>query len=265
MQERLVPYYKLKKSTLHERLGPDYFLGETYRVVQGMLRRGIEIESIFLTQQWYQQLEAEILARGIAPERIIQTSEAEMEKVVGFNLHQGIMAIGKKPKNLPLALLGNRVLAFDHIVNPENVGSMVRSGVGFGYTHYLFDHQSAHPYIRRAVRVSMGNVFHTQICEVESLFLALRQLKEDPHPYRIIGSDARRATHSLAQYRFPERHVLIIGSETAGMSQEIFECCDDIIQIESESGSHALNASHAATLLMYRSWTQGIDFPGTKK
>ena len=83
-----------------------------------------------------------------------------MNKIVGFKLHSGVMAIGKQPVDVNLSELESPVVVMNGIINSENVGSIIRNCAAFGFESIITDKQTSSPYLRRAVRVSMGAVLN---------------------------------------------------------------------------------------------------------
>ena len=247
MSPELKPYFRLRKSELIEQLGHHYFIAETFRVIQQLLDSEVEIHSLLTTKVWLDRLGGfERVSQRVHPDRVYIQSQKTMEQIVGFNLHQGVMAIAKRPSDHPLDRLDSKIIAVNGVVNPENIGSLVRTLVALGYRSFLGDQKSADPFLRRAVRVSMGNVFRIHHHCTSTMVESLKHLKA--LGYCIIGSDIRNPTAYLPEFSYPQRFVLIIGSEFNGMDPEVLALCDEIVAIP---GDVPMNASHAAAVLMY--------------
>ncbi len=236
----------MRKAELIEALGPGYFIAESYRVVDHLLNSSIQMYSILGTSEWMDQLGVDRITSRISQENILVRSQAEMQKIVGFNLHQGIMAIGKRPEEVRLEELGSQIIVFNGVVNPENIGSITRTGVALGYRSFLVDVGSADPFLRRAVRVSMGSVFLARIHRSLNLFKSLSELQR--LGWSIIGSGIRKPTAFLPKYQFPKKFALVVGSEFNGMDLKVTSICDEVLAIPSET---PMNAASAASILMY--------------
>lgn len=250
---RIRPYLEIRKGALQEAMGEGYFLAETFKVIRLAVRFEHEFASIFCTEEWLRELEANACLPP--PEVPIYIgSKSLMESIVGFNLHQGLMAIVRRPKDAPLSELSGPVLVFNNVTNPENIGSMVRTAVGLGIKNFLSDSSSADPYLRRCVRVSMGNIFFAKVHRTRKLVDALSALKD--RGYEILGSDMEGETTPLASFRFPENFALIIGSEVNGMTDDALKICDRVLNIPTSEEGFALNASHSAAILCYAAITQ---------
>lgn len=65
----------------------------------------------------------------------------------------------------------------NNIINSDNVGGIIRNAVGFGFTSILADNATSCPYLRRAVRVSMGYISKANISIQNNLVDTLITLK----------------------------------------------------------------------------------------
>lgn len=93
---------------------------------------------------------------------IYAASKAELSKITGYNLTGGILAVMRRPdlKNVSDIVAGcRRIAILDTVVNPTNIGAIFRSAAAFNVEAILLTKGCCDPLSRRAIRVSMGNVF----------------------------------------------------------------------------------------------------------
>ena len=141
----LEPYRTLRRPEDHWRRR--IFVAEGEKVVRRLMQSGLNIISFLMTPQWKQQIFPDA-SSAIAPVYI--ASKDLLETIVGFPLHQGIMAVAKMPEEGSLEqLLSDRkeplIVALDGVVNAENVGVAVRNCAAFGADAILVDQtQAAH-------------------------------------------------------------------------------------------------------------------------
>lgn len=87
---------------------------------------------------------------------------AVMDAVVGFPIHRGVLAIGRRPAPLTPADLLKRlperalVVALSGVSNHDNVGGIFRNAAAFGADAVLLDGACCDPLYRKAIRVSVG-------------------------------------------------------------------------------------------------------------
>jgi len=104
---------------------------------------------------------AEVLA-GLPPETpVYAASQAAMDQVVGFPIHRGILAVGRRPDLQVDALVAGLparalVVGLVGIANHDNMGGIFRNAAAFGADAVLLDDTCCDPLYRKAIRVSVG-------------------------------------------------------------------------------------------------------------
>src|SRR6185295_7770520 len=186
----LEPYRTLRRPEDHWRRR--IFVAEGEKVVRRLMQTELSIISFLMTPQWKQQIFPDNSA-STAP--IYIASKDLLETIVGFPLHQGIMAVAKMPEEGSLSeLLSVRkeplIVALDGVVNAENVGVAVRNCAAFGADAILVDQTSSSPWLRRSVRNSMGGIFQIKSFHVPDLAQQLAELKQK-YGMRIIAAHPR--------------------------------------------------------------------------
>lgn len=104
---------------------------------------------------------AQVLA-GLPPGTpVYAAGQAAMDQVVGFPIHRGILAVGRRPDltldgllaKLPARAL---VVGLVGIANHDNMGGIFRNAAAFGADAVLLDDTCCDPLYRKAIRVSVG-------------------------------------------------------------------------------------------------------------
>ena len=185
----------------------------------------------------------------------IYTNE-NLAKSKGFKFHQKVIAIAKKPSLKPLSELGPKIIILNGLTSPENIGSIIRSAVGFGFNSLIYDHKTADPYLRRIIRVSMGNIFNIKIHKSDDLEKTMTVLKEN---YEILATCANtKESININHFNFSNNVGLIIGSEGHGIDKEIIKSSNHVIKIPIDDNVAHFNASIAASICMYEIARQSI-------
>ncbi len=248
----LRPYRTLRRPMDHIKEG--IFVAEGEKVVRRLLQSDLEIISLLLTEEWFEKLNAsEDLSQGNPA--IYITKKETVEEIVGYNLHQGIMAVGKVPVNRTMdetitALQQPYMLvALDGLMNSENVGVVVRNCAAFGVNAIVVGENSSSPYLRRAVRNSMGTVFRLPVVHVDNLIETLRSLHANHHT-SIIGTDIR-GEHKLSEAGFSGNICIVLGSEGDGIRKEVLDICTERVAIPMMNGTDSLNVASASAVFLY--------------
>ncbi len=244
----LQAYRTLRRPMEHAAQG--IFVAEGEKVVRRLLASGLETISLLCTAEWLEALRPAVEGHAatvyVAPKQLVET-------IVGYNLHQGIMAIGRIPQPARLEDLlakkgGLLLVGLDGLVHAENVGVVVRNCVAFGVDGLLVGETSSSPYLRRAVRNSMGAVFRIPIVSVPGLAACIAgPLRE----HAVVSVAAHpHESDSLFAHPMPDRLCLILGNEGLGISDAVLRVCDRRIGIPMENGVDSLNVASASAAFL---------------
>jgi tRNA G18 (ribose-2'-O)-methylase SpoU len=136
------------------------------------------------------------------------------------------------------------------LTSPENVGAIVRTAAAFNVNSLIYDKKSCSPYLRRCIRVSMGNIFQLKVFESENLEDDLIKLKK--LNYSIYSTANISGSVDYTNYSYPQKSALIVGSEGHGIDQNILNASDVILKIPINEEVAHLNASNAASIFLSR-------------
>ncbi len=238
--------------------GAESFIADSSRVVLKLLQSGLEVQSILATPDWYEMHHSELAAANVA--EIYHAPLEILQDIIGFSLHQGVMARAKRPADVTLAeLLPGPLLVMDGVAKTDNVGAIIRNAAAFGITRILIDARTCHPFQRRAVRTSMGNVYGMKVHQTAELAQALRWLKTQG--IQVVGFENRPQAVDLAAHTFGTHTAIIIGSEASGMSPEVLAEVQHLVRIPIDAEVYALNAACASAVALYALTNQNQ--PGT--
>jgi len=254
----LAPYRTLKLSHEHRQHG--YFVAEGDKVVHRLLSSSLEIISVFLPSARLPEYEPALLAR---PEDILTYCVAEkriLTELVGFEMFQGVMAVARVPQEPDLDELfamtssPRLFVAADGLSNAENVGALVRNCAAFGVQALLIGETSASPYLRRAVRNSMGTIFHLPVIESGSLTQNIRFLQA--RGMRVIAAHPHTEQHWLAESNLGSDCCLVFGNEGQGLSPQVLAACDEMVAIPMPASVDSLNVASASAVFLYEAQRQ---------
>ena len=240
--EILQGYSKLKDSVI----GSDRFIADSSRVVLKLLQTDIPVHSLLATREWIETHQASLEK---VPEIYYATLD-EMQAIVGYSLHQGVMCLAHRPADCSLeSMLGETILVLDGIAKADNVGAIIRNAAAFNFTHVLVDASTVHPFHRRAVRTSMGNVYGLKVHQTADLPASLRFLAD--RGYQIMGFENRPQASLLHETQFQKTCAFIIGSEAVGIRPEVLPTLTQMVRIPINQEVFALNAACASSVAMY--------------
>jgi 23S rRNA (guanosine2251-2'-O)-methyltransferase len=141
------------------------------------------------------------------------------------------------------------ILILDHIEDPQNVGSLLRTADAAGVTAVILPEDRASGVTPGVVRASAGAAEHMRVAKVVNLVRAMKQLQECGVWITGLdfGPDAKRHT----AIDFKGRVGLVVGSEGNGISRLVRESCDFIACLPMKGRVESLNAGVAGGIALY--------------
>jgi tRNA G18 (ribose-2'-O)-methylase SpoU len=251
-----ISLYKDLRFTPKKHQEKKLFIAEGKRLVRKLLSSNIPIYSILAIEDFFSENQYLISNRIDENTPLYSAEKKIMEQIVGFRLHSGVMAMAFQPAEVRPVDMKGIIVATNGINNAENIGSIVRNMVGFGIENIIVDRKSVSPYLRRAVRVSMGSVFFSNVCHSEDLVNDINFLKH--RGYKIISIEISENSKLLNTFRFDKMSLIIFGSEDYGIEKEILEISDAVIKIPMSDKIDSFNVSSSSAVVFYQ--ISGLQF-----
>jgi tRNA G18 (ribose-2'-O)-methylase SpoU len=251
-------YRTMRWQDEHRKAG--VFVAEGEKVTRRLLESSLRVVSVLSPEKWFEELRGILEAR---PEKIkaYVAEKATLEKLTGYSMYQGVLAVGRVPAAASLdEMLSTRrtgaalLVAVEGVSNAENMGGLVRNCAAFGADGLLVGETSCSPYLRRAVRSSMGTIFKVPVLETTSLLGVARQLKGAG--VRCVAAHPHTNQRRIGQVDLSGAMCLVLGAEGAGLSQELLEACDEAVVIPMAQGVDSLNVGAAGAVFLYETVRQ---------
>ena len=248
----LQPYRTMRRQMEHREQG--IFVAEGEKVVRRLLESHFQVMSVLLPEKWLTELQPLLEGRSELIEAFVAEKQL-LETLTGFSMYQGLLAVGKIPARISLEELIARspqprlFAAVDALSNAENLGALVRNCAAFGAHGLIVGETSSSPFLRRAVRSSMGTIFELPIIETTGLVQALADLRKAG--IRCIAAHPHVEGRTLTQGKFSGDCCVIFGSEGMGISPEVLALCDDAVAIPMAVKVDSLNVGSAAAVFLY--------------
>ena len=196
---------------------------------------------------------ADILA-GLPDDVPVYTAQQSvLDRIAGFHLHRGILALGEKPApaSLDRLLAGTPpeavVVAACGIGNHDNMGGIFRAAAAFGAAGVLLDDRCCDPFYRKAIRVSVGAVLRTPFVaglEAGTMVDALKAAG-----FRVLAMTPAAAAPLHLTPR-GGRVAIVLGAEGPGLPAELLDRCDSA-GIPMSGGFDSLNVATAGAIALH--------------
>lgn len=194
-----------------------------------------------------------ILDRKI-PIRFIDKQELFM--MVESESHQSFVAIVKKrPQTEPSEFLlrfqnkeSSLVLALDSISDPQNLGALLRLGECFGADAVIWSKNRGVGLTPSVTKASVGASELVETMKVSNLAETIKKFKNAG--YWIIAAELDKNAECLYSFTFPEKTLIVLGSEGKGIQKLISKNSDYKIFIPMQGKISSLNVSQAAAVFL---------------
>jgi 23S rRNA (guanosine2251-2'-O)-methyltransferase len=206
----------------------------------------------------------EILSLAQGKQIPVQTVDRrELDKLGGEVNHQGLAAAVSGYPYLDLTAMLDParqagappfLLLLDHIQDPQNLGSLLRTAEAAGVDGVVIPGRRAAGVTPAAVRASAGAAEHVRVAQVTNLVRAMEHLKAQG--LWLAGLEAGPNAQRLTQADLSGPLGLVVGSEGRGLARLVRETCDFVIRLPMAGQIESLNAAVAGGIALYEARRQ---------
>ncbi len=257
---RLDPYVRLTESQLRNKQSKDkgIFIAESMKVISHALENHSKPLSFLMEDRQYRNLPEGFL--DTLPDIPVFVGKRELlSSLTGYALTRGILCAMERPEpNDPAAILATakRVAVLEGIIDPTNVGAILRSAAALGMDAVLLSPTCCDPLHRRAVRVSMGTVFQVPwayLSEDSHLWPqnGLSLLKQHGFSTAALALTSDSISLSDPILKSEEKLALFLGTEGDGLLPETISGCDHTVLIPMTHGVDSLNVAAASAVAFW--------------
>lgn len=234
---------------------PGLFIAESKNVIETALTRGYEPYHVVCTKK---MLEDPVIAKlDKLPIHVVDEKEAN--RYFGYVLTGGIScAMHRKSKTDYKEIIkkARRIVVLEDIVNPTNLGAIFRSAAALGIDAVLLSPACVDPLYRRAIRVSVGNVFNVPwayVGESQAMWKekGIQLLKEEGFLTTAMALREDNISIDAAILKKADKLAIILGNEGNGLSHTTIEACDYVARIPMMNEVDSLNVAVAAGIAMW--------------
>ncbi|MEE0956828.1 MAG: RNA methyltransferase [Ruminococcus sp.] len=240
---------KLKKSAKHRRK-EGLFIAEGVRICMDAMLSKASIEVFFVTEAAMQRNNEEYLKlSGYCAKTYMVTPEL-FSHISDTQTPQGFLCVVKtldKSCQFDTIKVNGKMIALDQMQDPNNLGTVLRSAEAFGIDGIILSGNCCDIYSPKVVRGSMGAVFRIPFLICDSIESFLRANPQIESFAAVVDKNATPVT-SLS---FPSPCAVVIGNEGNGLSASTIEACTHSITIPMNGKAESLNASVAASVLIW--------------
>lgn len=227
---------KLKKY----RQNYDEFIIEGDKFITEALLGNVDMTLLVASKEWIQNNKAILKA----DQHVEIAAQTVLDKISSLTTAPPVLALVKQRSHTiaDIQFDGKWVLALDGINDPGNMGTIIRSADWFGIDTIICSENCVDVYNPKVIQSTMGSIFHVDVVYTH-LTSFINEHKHNCVGATLDGSDAYN-------YQFKNEGILVIGSESHGISDEILALLQDKITIPNFGKAESLNAAVAASVIM---------------
>lgn len=222
-----------------------FFAIEGYKLVGEFIKTGGKPKMLFVTEaaveKYRELLESSGCEVYIVPEDLyLHISEEKAP--------QGVMAV------CPLLDIKNKLKAGSTVIlesvrDAGNLGTVIRTAAALGVSNVVMSSDCADIYNRKTLRAAMGALFYTNICIYDDIVAFVSEVQRNGK--RVYAAVPERSAVDVRDLTFNSNDCIAVGNEGHGLSSELCNVCDGYVTIPMVPEAESLNASVAASVLMW--------------
>lgn len=249
-------YARLTENQLVNRAEPEkgMFIAESPLVIGRALDAGYTPVSFLMEPKDVETRGKALLERcGSIPVYVAELDV--LTQLTGFHLTRGMLcAMYRKPLPAVEQLCANakRIAVLEDVMNPTNIGAIIRSAAALHMDALVLTSACSDPLYRRAIRVSMGNVFQipwTYFPKGADWTNQLHQLG-----FKTVAMALKEDSLDIYDPRLQQEDKLavVLGTEGDGLAAETIAHCDYTVRIPMSHSVDSLNVAAASAVAFYQ-------------
>ena len=239
--------------------GQGIFIAESPTVIEVAMQGGCEPISILTDERLLKSGDVDRLIKSHPDIPIYSASRDTLTALTGFELTRGALCAMRRPSPRSVEDViknAKRIAVLEAVCDSTNVGAIFRSAAALGIDAVLVTPTTCDPLCRRAVRVSMGTVFHVPWAKIgerpSDWPRDIERLKSLGFKCASMALSDNSVSIDDEALMKEEKLALILGTEGTGLMQETISASDYTVKIPMSNGVDSLNVGAAAAVAFWQ-------------
>lgn len=246
----------LLNSSKSARYEQQRFVTEGLRLCCDAMHSHVHIEKIYFTSAAYEKHNDEIKQLIAYADSACEISDTVQSRLSETKTPQGVFGLCEmKTQGITRSdiISGGRYIALEGIQDPSNLGAIARTAEALGIDG-MITYGCCDMYSPKALRASMGAFFRLPILVSVDILTLTGELKANG--VNVFACVPDRNARDIRELDFSVSGVAVVGNEGNGISEGLKNICSMNVTVPMVGRAESLNASHAATVIMWEMMRQ---------
>ena len=222
------------------------FVLEGARLCFDVLNSVYKIKTLFITEKLFEKYPLEVSALIDKADKAYIIGEEISKKLSETENPQGIFTVCAMEKQNACPV-SDKIIVLDNVQDPANVGAIIRTAEALGIKE-IIAYNCCDIYNPKTLRASMGSVLREDVYLSDNLEETLKSYKDS---HIIYSSVPNSSAEKITNIDFSKPSICVIGNEANGVEDIIKNISDKLITIPMLGNAESLNASVAASIIMW--------------
>lgn len=226
------------------------FIIEGPKIIEEALTEQIKLKYLVFGESFLENKESAYLIEMAGNYQKIKVTDRLFEEISDTESPQGILAVATfiERRLEDICIKDQPFLVYlDQVQDPGNIGTIIRTADAFNIDGIILGKGTVDPYNPKVVRATMGSIFRVPLYFCQKGDKLLQGWKEKG--LKLIATSLEGSRVDERDFR--SGSLLIIGNEARGVDVQLMNQADKLVKIPMPGKAESLNASVAASILMY--------------
>ena len=212
-----------------------------------------KIQKIWCTDEAFRKIK-KFVSNKKKIEELKILNRSKLDQKLKTTIHQGIVVFCYKlelKNERKLMQSEKNILILDSLIDPQNVGSIIRSAYIFGINCIFYNEKNSFSVNEVLIKAASGAYEKIELIPVKNIVNLIKTLKK--YNFWIIGLD-KFGKNDITTIEKNLKKALILGSENRGIRNLIKRNCDFLVKIKMQNNDKfidSLNVANAAAIFLY--------------
>ncbi len=211
----------------------------------------VSIDFILTTEELFKQHKTSISHNT----EVFLADKDIINKIAGYKLRKPLLFVYRySALSIKEISTQNNILFLNGVINFENVGSIIRNAIAFGFNNIIYDSKTCTPFYSRSIVVSRGSLFHAKVAKANNTSSeTIRYFKQIG--YKIISIEISKNSIPINLFtenlNTKDKHIFVFGSEGEGVDLDILQLSDYVVHIPMDLTINSINVAASSAIILY--------------